>query len=696
MAIDSVGARSKRRRLPSVDVPKVQDDELRRSLESLKEHVRMYEGDSGAPKERFVTIEELEKAGLIGTKLQNNFALIDSIAGNPVTQGQQSSSTSLISNQGSSGSDTLEGLSDTSVAGAPANSFLQLKNGQWVGTSLFAGQHTWTTKQTFVDCIRIAGIDSGFVDFQHDNTDLNITGSSTTSLNISGMEVTLDNAKGINWGTTELLIKTSAVGISSEWGSSMNSDWTAFGVVADTAALESTGILQDSIFGMDGFDVSDDGLHAIMCEQSGDRIVAYDLDGPYDFENATRTGAIHSGTGAFNPGDGIQWINSGASYLLHRLSASSVDIFNCPSPYTVNGSPGGPAQSVTNATLGWLGTAAYKMSRDGTKLIGSGNNGDSTYSVKIFELATPFVITTGRTLLSTYTYTGDTNAPNGKMNGMSLSEDGLSLIFNYSTAQINIGNMTVPFDVTTMTFPGARNVQSSFGNNPWNGNHITPDGNSLYVFRTNSAFGAIARYDKTVPNPAVQDATFIVGDPTTPTQIDGTATNITSAATDIDGTLNVDGLATFQADVTISDDLTITSGAPKIFMQDSDATADEGNWIIANTTDQFRIETASDAAPETPVEAAITIGRTGTAVDSVDIGATDVTITSTTIDINGVDPTIHLGEVTGAQSLSLDVTAISNQIVVEADALDSTPIEDNTDGGLKKTTLSSITDGGFF
>ena len=81
---------------------------------------------------------------------------------------------------------------------------------------------------------------------------------------------------------------------------------------------------------------------------------------------------------------------------------------------------------------------------------------------------------------------------------------------------------------------------------------------------------------------------------------------------------------------------------------------------------------------------------------TVDVVATDVTITSTTIDINGVDPTIHLGEVTGAQSLALDVTAISNQTFVEADALDNTPIEDNTDGGLKKTTLSSITDGGFF
>lgn len=39
--------------------------------------------------------------------------------------------------------------------------------------------------------------------------------------------------------------------------------------------------------------------------------------------------------------------------------------------------------------------------------------------------------------------------------------------------------------------------------------------------------------------------TFIVGDPAAITQIDGLTTNITSAATDIDGTLNVDGASTF-------------------------------------------------------------------------------------------------------------------------------------------------------
>jgi hypothetical protein len=132
---------------------------------------------------------------------------------------------------------------------------------------------------------------------------------------------------------------------------------------------------------------------------------------------------------------------------------------------------------------------------------------------------------------------------------------------------------------------------------------------------------------------------FVAGDPGYTTVIEGTATNITSVATDIDGTLNVDGLATFQADVTISDDLTITSGAPKIFMQDTDLAIDEGAWIIANTTNQFRIETASDAAPETPVDQAITIERTGTTVDYVEMPrviAGDPGTESSGITVNGV------------------------------------------------------------
>ena len=86
MASLTLKSRQKHRRLPQVDPPVIEDnDEMRRFSESVKEHLRMYEGDSGAPKERFVTIEELEHVGLVTTKVQQGFASIDKILGEQVS-----------------------------------------------------------------------------------------------------------------------------------------------------------------------------------------------------------------------------------------------------------------------------------------------------------------------------------------------------------------------------------------------------------------------------------------------------------------------------------------------------------------------------------------------------------------------------------------------------------------------------------
>ena len=59
----------------------------------------------------------------------------------------------------------------------------------------------------------------------------------------------------------------------------------------------------------------------------------------------------------------------------------------------------------------------------------------------------------------------------------------------------------------------------------------------------------------------------------------------------------------------------------------------------------------------------------------------------------------HTGEITsavGSHSMELDVTAITNQVNVVAEATDDIAIHDSSDGTLKKINLSSITDGGFF
>lgn len=62
---------------------------------------------------------------------------------------------------------------------------------------------------------------------------------------------------------------------------------------------------------------------------------------------------------------------------------------------------------------------------------------------------------------------------------------------------------------------------------------------------------------------------------------------------------------------------------------------------------------------------------------------------------DSIHPT-HIGEVTGDISLSLDVSAITNQVDVVADAADDVAIHDDSDGLIKKVNLSSITDAGYF
>ena len=89
--VDTAAARAlrerrKNRNLPAVEIPKVSEDELARALHGIQEHLRMYEGDSGAPKERFVTLAELENAGIIKADVKTKFAYISQALGEDVAQ----------------------------------------------------------------------------------------------------------------------------------------------------------------------------------------------------------------------------------------------------------------------------------------------------------------------------------------------------------------------------------------------------------------------------------------------------------------------------------------------------------------------------------------------------------------------------------------------------------------------------------
>lgn len=119
MSSITLKSRQKNRKLPQIEVPVIADnDELRRFSESIKEHLRMYEGDSGAPKERFVTIEELELSGIVTTKVQQGFASIDKVFGQQIAAIPSTIPTAGAPGAtGAAGATTLRGLDDTAVEG---------------------------------------------------------------------------------------------------------------------------------------------------------------------------------------------------------------------------------------------------------------------------------------------------------------------------------------------------------------------------------------------------------------------------------------------------------------------------------------------------------------------------------------------------------------------------------------------------
>jgi hypothetical protein len=387
--------------------------------------------------------------------------------------------------------------------------------------------------------------------------------------------------------------------VSSEWGT-VGTDWTYVGPYNITT-MRSTGVYQSftATFGADIFHVSDDGLQVLIGGNADDDVYSFTLDSPYDFENATQTGS----RALTNPWYSGQWINSGNAYMI-QVAANSVSTYPCPSPYTVDSSAA--SATVTNAALGFptSGETSYWMPRDGTLLIGCGDDGTNNV-FRVFSLSTPYDITS-YSLLYNQRMDNLTNGPTGQFQGYQFSDDGLTVIGIFNR-RFWIGTMSAAYDVTTLSFAvGAdRNVQTDSGDSFAAQVHVSPDGNSLYVLSDENVNGTIYEYTKTTPNPALLGEGLTVGDENYITRIDGS---------------------------------------------------------------------------------------------SVDVTATDFNVTATNVDINGVDPSIHLGEVTGGQSLTVEVTSITNRtdIGVECDPADDLAIHDDDVGDLKRLNASVITDAGNF
>ena len=164
--------RLKDRKLPAVEVPQVDNPELARSIQSIQEHFRMYEGDSGAPKERFVTISELEKAGLIRADTKSGFAYISRVLAKDVSQAagstanptlvdpvkKDTSRQSRIPAAGGGGGGAQQPVamaakigaaSDVSVSKPVQDDFMFFDGGEWTNFALFNRANRWRKQQVY-------------------------------------------------------------------------------------------------------------------------------------------------------------------------------------------------------------------------------------------------------------------------------------------------------------------------------------------------------------------------------------------------------------------------------------------------------------------------------------------------------------------------------------------------------------------
>lgn len=174
--------RRKNRTLPSIEVPEVQEASLARALQGIQEHLRMYEGDSGAPKERFVTMAELENAGLLKADVKGKFAYISQSLEKDVAQAagstanptltdpvkKDTSRTSKAPSGGSGGStgatatkSKLNDNSDVNFANPAKNDFLYYDGNTFTTFPLFKKNNVWVAGQTFEKALRLRELAAG-------------------------------------------------------------------------------------------------------------------------------------------------------------------------------------------------------------------------------------------------------------------------------------------------------------------------------------------------------------------------------------------------------------------------------------------------------------------------------------------------------------------------------------------------------
>lgn len=146
------------------------------------------------------------------------------------------------------------------------------------------------------------------------------------------------------------------------------------------------------------------------------------------------------------------------------------------------------------------------------------------------------------------------------------------------------------------------------------------------------------------------------------------------------GAFTASGLSTFNGGIVVS-----STTAP-IYQRDTNATTDEKNWLQWLQAGNWILSTATDADPTVNVNNAISIQRTGTTVDEVEVNATN-------IDINGnadISGTLNVGgDLSGA--IAQDNATISSGTITVTSTASIVVLTIGTEGAAATDDLDTIT-----
>lgn len=497
--------RLKGRKLPTVDVPNVSEPELNRTLEGIKEHLRMYEGDSNAPKERFVTIAELENAGLITAKTKNKFAFIAEVQGVAVSQPAGSTNPAVINQTviqggGGGGVDTLFDLTDTAIDGASAGEFLQFSGGSWRNFNLFGSDSVITGRWKHTDDIDFAfgatlnweDLDANPIEF------LGFAGRVTTYP--GGGFALLPNISDITYTSVSPILNVSEY--------------------------------QTIMF-------HPDGMTAYIGRLDPRTLSAFALSTPYDITTINPVPFAISAllsVGSQRYQKHFQWSADGLTLHYTDWIQGLMLSQDISTPYDITELTGTATRSF--AVGGSL--TGFDFTDDGTYLVTT-RGGPVT---QMWSLSTPFDITTAVTFGTAFTSPTQLNSPEGVV----LSDDGFRIIL-MSTAQTGgegIFQFTLgtAFDCGTMAYDTGETLQFN-STEPFPTDITWVPGERAFFIGWYASPGQadciIERYDYTggffsgIAVPGV--LSFTVGDPAWPTIIEGSTLTLGNYNFDIDQTL---------------------------------------------------------------------------------------------------------------------------------------------------------------